>query len=179
MKKLLAALFTISVFSLSLLPAAGASAAAYCGITWGSLPKTAADTSVSIELTNIRVGRHDCYDRMVIDLNGPGTGYSVRYVENVYADGSGQLIPLSGGAKLQIVVVAPSYDTETGRQTYDGRSGQPLPRVNLTGYQTFRSAKFAGSFEGQSTVGLGVRARLPFRVFKLDNRVVIDVAHRW
>ncbi len=34
---------------------------------------------------------------------------------------------------------------------------------------------------GQSTIGLGVRARLPFRVGTLDNptRVVIDVAHHW
>ena len=27
--------------------------------------------------------------------------------------------------------------------------------------------------------GLGVRARLPFRVMKLGNRVIIDVAHHW
>jgi hypothetical protein len=42
----------------------------------------------------------------------------------------------------------------------------------------------AGSFEGQTTIGLGVRARLPFRVFTLDgpgngSRIVIDVAHHW
>jgi hypothetical protein len=54
-----------------------------------------------------------------------------------------------------------------------------LPGVNLAGYQTFREAKFAGSFEGQTSVGLGVRARLPFRVFTLDSRLVVDVAHRW
>lgn len=28
-------------------------------------------------------------------------------------------------------------------------------------------------------VGSGVRARLPFRVFQLDNRVVVGVAHAW
>ncbi|HEX2064459.1 MAG TPA: hypothetical protein VHE80_08555 [Acidimicrobiales bacterium] len=42
----------------------------------------------------------------------------------------------------------------------------------------------AGTFEGRSTFGLGVWARLPFRVFKLDgpgtsSRIVVDVAHRW
>ena len=40
----------------------------------------------------------------------------------------------------------------------------------------------AGSFEGQTTIGLGVRARLPFRVFVLagpgsGSRLVVDVAH--
>ncbi|MFC9840093.1 hypothetical protein ACFVKB_40905 [Rhodococcus sp. NPDC127530] len=43
---------------------------------------------------------------------------------------------------------------------------------------------FTGSFEGQTTIGRGGRARLPFLVFTLDGpdsaaRVVIDVAHRW
>jgi hypothetical protein len=38
--------------------------------------------------------------------------------------------------------------------------------------------------EGQTEIGLGVRARLPFRVFPLagpgdGSRLVIDVAHRW
>jgi hypothetical protein len=51
-------------------------------------------------------------------------------------------------------------------------------------YRTFRQVAYAGDFEGQLTLGLGVRARLPFRVFVLESierspRVVIDVAHRW
>lgn len=160
------------------LAGSSASAAPYCGITWGSLAKTAS-ASTTRPLTNIRTGQHDCYDRMVFDLSGTGaTGYSVRYVSNVYADGSGMLIPLSGGAKLQVVINAPAYDS-TGKPTYGGITGAKLPGVNLTGYKTFRDAKFAGSFEGQTTVGLGVRAQLPFRVFTTDNHVVVDVAHYW
>ncbi|MDX2776003.1 hypothetical protein PV379_01370 [Streptomyces caniscabiei] len=163
-----------------LIPASPVNAAPYCGITWGSLPKTASDTGATEQMiTNVRTGRHDCYDRMVIDTTASGTGYDVRYVSNVYADGSGQLIPLSGGAKLQIVAQAPSYNPSTGVPTYGGITGNPLPGVNLAGYQTFRDAKFAGSFEGQSTIGLGVRAQLPFRVMKFDNRVIVDVAHKW
>lgn len=159
-------------------PAAQASAAPYCGITWGSLAKNSA-TSTTRPLTNIRTGQHSCYDRMVFDLSGTGaTGYNVSYVSNVYADGSGQLIPLTGGAKLQIVLRAPAYNT-MGQPTYPGVVAAPLPGVNLTGYQTFRDAKYAGSFEGQTTVGLGVRAKLPFRVFTLDNKVIVDVAHKW
>ena len=60
-------------------------------------------------------------------------------------------------------------------------TGSPrrLPRVDLTGYRTFRVAKYGGSFEGRTIIALGVRARLPFRVFELDERIVIDVAHQW
>lgn len=169
----------ITIFSVvGILPAATANAAPYCGITWGSLPKSADQYSLQ-QLTNIRTGRHTCFDRMVMDMNGPAAGYDVRYVTNVYADGSGQLITLTGGAKLQIVLKAPAYNPYTGQPTYSGRVDATLPGVNLAGYETFKSAKYAGSFEGQTTVGLGVRAKLPFRVFKLDNKVIIDVAHKW
>lgn len=179
MKKLLLVAGIVGL-GVALMPVVPANAAPYCGITWGSLPKVAADTSTSHEtLNNVRTGRHDCFDRMVLDTSATGTGYDVRYVSNVYADGSGQLIPLTGGAKLQIIAQAPSYNPSTGVPTYNATVGQTLPGVNLAGYKTFKSAKFAGSFEGQSTVGLGVRAQLPFRVMKLDNRVVVDVAHKW
>ncbi len=52
-------------------------------------------------------------------------------------------------------------------------------RVNLAGYRTFQDTRFAGSFEGDTQIGLGVRARLPFRVFQEGNRIVVDVAHDW
>ncbi|HSD55732.1 MAG TPA: hypothetical protein VLA92_01110 [Candidatus Saccharimonadales bacterium] len=153
-------------------------AAPYCGITWGSLPKEVS-TMTSRSLTNIRTGQHDCYDRMVFDLTGTtGTGYKVQYVSAVRADGSGAVVPVNGGAKLQIRVNAPVYNT-SGTVTYNAAFGQKLPGVNLTGYQTFKEAKYAGSFEGYTTVGLGVRAQLPFRVFVTGNHVVVDVAHYW
>ena len=154
------------------------SAAPYCGITWGSGTKSSTTTTTR-SLTNIRTGRHTCYDRMVFDITGTSsTGYNVRYVTNVYADPSGKLIHLTGGAKLQVVVNSPVYD-QSGKVTYKATVDKTLPGVNLSGYKTFRSAKFAGSFEGQTTVGLGVRAKLPFRVFKTGNHVVVDVAHYW
>ena len=50
---------------------------------------------------------------------------------------------------------------------------------NVAGYPTFRQVAWGGSFEGYTTVGLGVRTRLPFRVFRSTNHLVIDVAHHW
>lgn len=156
-------------------------AAAACPTGWGSLAKTDTD-STTAPVRDIRTGRHDCFDRMVVDL--PGTaqgdlGYSVRYVDRLLQDGSGRPIPVAGGAVLEVRVAAPSYAPETGEPTYPARAGHPLPGVNLTGYRTFRDARFAGSFEGETQIGLGVRARLPFRVLELPGRLVIDVAHGW
>ncbi|MET8413553.1 hypothetical protein ABZV34_36870, partial [Streptomyces sp. NPDC005195] len=158
-----------------------ATTAVACPAGWGSLPKTAADTDAG-SLTDIRTGEHDCYDRMVFDVPTAGTGpigYTVHYVDAFYQDPSGIRIPLSGGAIIEIRVSAPAYDPETHAATYPGRGGQALPGVDLTGYRTFREAKFGASFEGVTQVGLGVRARLPFQVSQLPHRLVVDVAHTW
>jgi hypothetical protein len=151
--------------------------AAACAVTWGSLPK-ADQLSGASTLLNVRAGRHECYDRLVLD----GSSFvRVQYVDQVRADGSGEVVPLRGGARLQIITNS-AVDVETGIPAY--QPANPKELVNVTGWQTFRQAASAGDFEGQSTIGLGVRARLPFRVFILPasggpSRAVIDVAHQW
>jgi len=170
-----------SVLGLLVLPAApvGAAPEASCAVTWGSGVKSAGpSTSPLSELLDVRTGRHGCYDRFVVDLDGPASGYIVRYVNVYRADGSGRVIPLQGGAKIEIIVRAPATDMN-GDPTYPGVTGQHLPGVTVAGYDTFRSTRYGGSFEGQTSLGLGVRARLPFRVMKVGQRVVIDVAHHW
>ena len=175
---LLAVAFT--TISFGAVASTASAAAPYCGITWGSLTKSHDATAVS-PLANVRAGRNDCYDRMVLDIEAVADGYRVEYVSDVYQDGSGALVPLRGGAKLQIVAYAPAYGDDYG-PTY--QPANPSELVNVTGFTTFRQIAWAGSFEGQSTIGLGVRARLPFRVFTLagpgtGSRLVIDVAHQW
>ncbi|MEV6775762.1 AMIN-like domain-containing (lipo)protein [Streptomyces syringium] len=154
---------------------------AMCEVGWGSYGKTGVDTSYK-PLTDVRTGRHECFDRMVLDMEGAGhrpIGYRVGYVDSLHQDGSGDTIHVAGGAILEVRVAAPSYDPATGRATYRAKAGRRLPGVDVTGYRTFEDTRFAGSFEGDTQIGLGVRARLPFRVFQWDHRIVIDVAHRW
>ncbi|MEV0788170.1 hypothetical protein [Kribbella sp. NPDC050459] len=162
------------------------SASVSCPTGWGSLPeannRVRAATPATTAVTGVRTGRHACFDRFVVDMTGGPTGYDVRYVSSVHQDGSGFLVPLRGGAKLQIVVRAPAYDIDTGKTTYAPKNAKEL--TNVRAYSTFRQVAFAGSFEGQTTIGLGVRARLPFRVFTLAgpgsaSRLVVDVAHHW
>lgn len=163
-----------------LAPGPASAATSYCGLAWGSLAKTEPGMSAA-SVTNVRTGQHYCFDRMVVDLSGPAAGYTVRYVPVVVQDGSGLEIPLRGSAFLQVTVNAPSYDS-SGNATYSPVSQTELSDVS--GYQTFRQVAYAGSFEGYTSLGLGVRARLPFRVFTLDgpdsgSRLVVDVAHFW
>lgn len=167
-----------------LLAPTSAQAAPYCGITWGSTIKSSGAIvnapAPRGHLVGVRTGRQSCYDRLVLDVDGEMYGYDVRYVSNVVEDGSGDVVPTAGGARLQVVAIAPAYDDQG--PTYV--PANPARLSDVRGYTTLRQVTWAGTFEGQSSVGLGVRARLPFRVFTIagpgnTSRVVVDVAHRW
>lgn len=173
----------VSIAPVAAATSASTASASGCEAQWGSLMKNRAPYT-SKQITNIRSGRHRCFDRLVTDINGKGRGrpgYQVDYVNKVKKDGSGDVVPLRGGAKLRIIVKAPAYDNK-GRPTYKPENWQEL--VDVAGYRTFRQVAWAGSFEGQTTIGVGVRARLPMRAFVLSkpgggHRVVVDVAHHW
>ncbi|MEC5200202.1 hypothetical protein RCH21_002445 [Arthrobacter sp. PL16] len=155
--------------------------AAYCGITWGSTAKAAYTPTYSAPITNVRSGQHGCFDRLVIDVSGPVSGYSARYVTQFTGIGSGLPIPLRGGARLSVTVIAPSYD---GNYTPTYRPANRRELVNVAGYSTFRQVATGGSYEGRTSFGVGVRAQLPVRVFVVPgpgagSRVVVDVAHYW
>ncbi len=153
-----------------------------CQAPWGSLPKEVTSSNTALtRMVNLRSGRHECFDRLVVDLDGRQPGYLVRYVDELIEDGRGNVVALRGGAFLEVRVRAPAHD-DAGQPTYD--PADKSEAVSVAGYRTFRQVAFVGSFEGDTQVGLGVRARLPFRVFTLagpgsGSRVVIDVAHRW
>ncbi len=158
--------------------AAPASATVPCEVRWGSLAESDARTGQGA-LTAVRTGRHHCFDRIVFDLDGPATGYSVRYVGQVVQDGSGAVLPVRGGARLQVTLHHPAHDDQ-GRATYPARAGRSAADVRY--FETLRSVVYGGSFEGYTTFGVGTRAHLPFRVFTVggdDPRIVVDVAHRW
>jgi hypothetical protein len=117
---------------------------------------------------------HGCFDRLVIDMSGgKRPPFSARYVKRIVADPSGKVLKVRGHAKILITVRGPA-----------GRHYHPNA-VNLTdvsGFKTFRQVRGAGSFERVTSIGLGVRAKLPFRVFELGSsqsawRIVVDVAH--
>ena len=139
-------------------------AASGCSTSWGSQAKAVRNNAHGT-LTGIRAGRHTCFDRLVLDVDRGGLGWSVRYVSAVRDQGRGAVVPLRGSAFLEIV--------EQAQVT------RRLPMPGVAGFTTFRQVGDGGSFEGYTTVGLGVRNRLPFRVSTADHRLVIDVAHHW
>jgi hypothetical protein len=148
---------------------------------------TQADPTSTDALYGVRAGQHECYDRMVLDINGPAeVGYLVGYVPAVAADGSGEPVPVDGTA-LQVIVRAPAQGFDAGGHQPGRKLGDIgdylYTTSQLEGWASLRAVRFAGSFEGQSTIAVGVREELPFRVFtQLDKsnqirRLVIDIAH--
>ena len=162
----------------------------YCGVRWGSLPKTHQTlTYTTATIENLRAGKHACFDRLVLDLGptrtglpGPqGIGYQIRYVPEVRYAGSGYGLSIQGGAFLALVVNAAAHDDHY-QPTYDPRDQSQA--VGVAGFRTFRQVAFLGTYESQTEIVIGVRARLPFQAFVLSghgegSRLVIDVAHRW
>ena len=127
----------------------------------------------TVEPTNLVTTPED-YSEEVARARKLAERYHVEYVDAVYNDPRGDLVPLQGGARLRIVVYVPTNRTPA----------HPTKLADVSGYQTFKQVAYAGSFEGQTNIGLGVRARLPFRTFVLSGpgnttRLVIDVAHHW
>jgi hypothetical protein len=146
----------------------------FCGISWGSQLKSATGTTAS-PLTDVRGGRHACYDRLVLDFKGKSNYFHVEYVAKVPDDYTGLDLPERGSAQLRI---ASDNSGHYDDSTYHPANTREL--VNVDGWQTFRQVVLMGGID----VLLGLRARLPFRVFYLDgpgagSRLVIDVAHRW
>ena len=172
MKRSVAALVSLILgIALSAI-ASPAVVAPYCGIRWGSQPHEPAYSAGALSnVTTVRAGRHACFDRLVIDFAGDVTDASVVYLSAKPNDSAGTPIALRGGARLQIWI------------GLDGQAFQPRNPsevVGVRGYRTFRQVLWNGPGE----LDLGIRARLPFRVFALDgpgsgSRLVIDVAHRW
>jgi hypothetical protein len=179
-------LIGVAVATLALAAPAGFAqahtSAPYCGIRWGSLDKTGGAFDIYPKLTNVRAGRHACFDRLVIDLSAPREYFHVGYVTQVGGGPEqGPVVPLRGGAKLAIWSQISVWDAN-GRPTY--RPANPAELVNVTGWPTFRQVALGATVESGTTIGLGVRARLPYRVFTLNgpgngSRLIIDVAHHW
>jgi len=153
---------------------------------WGTDPRAGSTAMTAAPLYLVRAGQHTCYDRVVFDLNGPeAVGYAARYVPAVTVDGSGVAVPVKGRAALEVVVRGPVQGTDDqGHQAWVSLPavGQDLVAPEkLVDWVSLQQVAFAGSFEGQTTVAVGVREQRPFRVWISSDahyqHVVLDIAH--
>lgn len=131
------------------------------------------DVSPTPKVIDLRVGEHRHFDRVVIDLDGPVPGYTVRYVRSLTYDGSGDAVPLRGRKFVSVGLFPAKAHNARGQNVYRG------PQLKQYQLSALRGGAFTGDFEGQVSFGLAVRSRSELRVFELHapNRIVIDVRH--
>ncbi|MGF1662480.1 MAG: hypothetical protein ACFCVG_08410 [Kineosporiaceae bacterium] len=140
-------------------------------------PDTSEPAGPQLLFTDLRVGHHEGFDRVVWEFAGDGTpGWRVQYVDEVIRDPSGLPLELSGDAALSVVVmnvgIPGDVDVPPGSEFYDG---PPLRAASSTEWVT---EVFAGDlFEAYLVGFVGVVDELPFRVYALDGppRVVVEV----
>jgi hypothetical protein len=157
-------------------PRAAAAPAMSCSAHWGTNAKHRGSNMITVatRVRAVRAGKHGCFDRLVIDLSGGKLApFSARYVKHIVADPSGKVLKVRGRAKILIVVRGPA-----GRHYH----ANAVNLADVSGFKSFRQVRGAGSFERVTSIGLGVRAKLPFRVSEIGSsqsgwRIVIDVAH--
>lgn len=144
---------------------------------WIVFPGTGDDVNgrydMAATLTNIRTGRHEGFDRIVLDLTDGAAILQHTYVDELLADGSGQPVELAGNVYLQVSVQAAAHD-ENGQSTHPGP-----PTFDTPALTNVRALAITGDFEGVLTVGIGVDHRSLHTVSTLTgpHRVVIDIGH--
>ena len=131
-------------------------------------------TGGPLSVTEVRVARHDGYDRVVFELDGrePGQpGWTVQYVDDPRQDGSGNPVEVEGEAVLSVTITGTGYPMDTG---VDEVTSDPALPGDL---QVVQDVVLGAVFEGQYEAFIGTSGKAPFRVFRLDDpaRVVVDV----
>jgi hypothetical protein len=131
-----------------------------------------ADAAVTV--SDIRVGRQDGFDRVVLEVGGTGApGWDVRYVDAASSQGGGEDVDVAGDAVLQVTLTGVGYPYATGVEEF-AASGP----VSAAGTEAVTEAVYDATFEGTSVAFVGTTAQAPFRVYLLDSptRVVLEVA---
>jgi hypothetical protein len=152
------AVAAVSVLALTAGPAAALPAFSTAPVTGGAAP---------VSVTDVTVGHHTGYDRVVFRSTAAVSSWEVRYVPQVTRDGSGQPVPLLGAADILVVIHGTDW------------TNRPSVQRNLTpGFPALRQVTGAGEFEGTLSYGTGQQRKAGLRVFTLTgpDRLVGDVA---
>ncbi len=158
-------------------PASTVGTGAAAGLEGASTTSVTAPSAIAVvaHMTDVRVARHEGYDRVVFTFANGLPGYDVGYVERpVIADGSGEEVSVYGAAVLR-VRMEPALDADLTKaaapRTYTGPN-----RFSPDGAVVSELVR-TGGFEAVLVWAVGVDGERPFRVTTLTEppRIVIDL----
>lgn len=126
------------------------------------------------EITGVRIGVQEGFDRVVLDLTGkePQLGWSASFQPEAIADPSGEPLEMEGEEFLEVSVAGIDWTRESPKR-YDGAAVMAGSATVVT------QVNFGGLFEGRQQVIIGLKSHTAYRVFALSGpaRIVIDVRH--
>ena len=141
-----------------------------------SAPAPADATGIAL-LTDVRVGAHAGFDRVVFEFaETRAPGYDIAYLDGpAVQDGSGDEIAVAGRARLEVRMAGASgvdLQGETLDETYTGPDRVEGDTEVVT--EVVRT----GDFEANLTWVIGAEEQVPYRVEVLSNpaRIVIELA---
>lgn len=134
-----------------------------------------ASRGAMLTVTDIRIGHHPGFERVVYDLGGTGApGWIVDYADSAVQDGSGTEIAVDGDSVLEVRILGSAYPFDSGVTPFD--NSEPVSDPSAPGvagvYRTI-------VFEGQTQSFIGVRGDRPaFAVSTASNptRLIVDIA---
>jgi len=140
------------------------------------LPVVDDATVARAQITDVRVGTHADYDRVVFEFaNGLPEFTLDRATPPFRHDASGMPVEVDGSSFLRLTMRGGTKQTEDNTSSYDG------PIEFHPGFSTLIDLVEGGDFEAQSTWYLGMSSEACVRVIRLTDdgapRLVIDVEH--
>ncbi|MDO5453750.1 MAG: hypothetical protein Q4F37_02030 [Corynebacterium sp.] len=129
-----------------------------------------------LEVTNVRVGAHDGFDRVVFEFSGEGQpGWYVTSTAEPRQQGSGHLIDYAGSHALNVMINGTPYPFDLGIPEDEWPQTGPVAGAA----DTVQGVSFHGIFEATSQYVIGLDGPSAFSVTLLEEptRVVVDVAH--
>lgn len=137
-------------------------------------PREEAGTAGTLAVTDVRIGRHDGFDRVVFDLAGDGqAGWFVEYVDEAVEQGRGRTIEVEGDATLQVAIrnVTLPPELPDDIEVWDDE------RVAAPDGGTVLEVVDDSIFEGQHVVFVGTTGEHGFLIERFEDpqRVVLDI----
>jgi hypothetical protein len=139
-----------------------------------SFPVTGVGSVVRAQISDIRVGEHDGFDRAVFEFQNGIPQFTLdEATPPLLADGSGLPLDVHGNAFWQLVMQGGTRVSPDGVETFLG------PSDFTPGFTRLTQLTQGGDFEAVSTWYFGLEATSCVRVLTLNDppRLVIDVEH--
>ena len=119
--------------------------------------------------TDLRVGAHRDYDRVVIEFRGGLPGYELSFVNSIEQAGSGRPVELAGAASFLITLEPASGHGEDGARTVPASA-------DSGGLETVAEVRLIDDYEGQLRFAVGLNTQVEPEVQTLSDppRLVLD-----